>query len=46
MGQEGAVMGALERVTAAGLVRTPDMGGSSTTSEVAQAVVEALQIGG
>ncbi len=37
-----ALMRALESVTAAALVRTPDMGGTSTTDEMAQAVNEAL----
>jgi tartrate dehydrogenase/decarboxylase/D-malate dehydrogenase len=42
--QEGAraVMRALERVTGEGRVRTPDMGGRSTTEEMAKAVVGAM----
>jgi len=37
------VMHALEAVTGAGQVRTPDMGGHSTTEEMGVAVVRALQ---
>lgn len=37
-----AVVEAIQTVTAAGRVRTPDMGGSSTTREVAEAVAAAL----
>ncbi len=35
----GRIMAAIERVTAAGEVRTPDLGGSSTTEEMTEAVV-------
>lgn len=38
-----AVLTALEAVTASGKVRTPDMGGSSRTHELADAVVQALR---
>jgi tartrate dehydrogenase/decarboxylase/D-malate dehydrogenase len=38
----GAVMAALENVTRAGEVRTPDMGGTSTTEEMAGAVVRTI----
>ena len=36
------VMTAMESVTASGGVRTPDLGGSATTQEVTDAVVQAL----
>ena len=36
------VLRAMEQVVAAGRVRTPDLGGSSTTDEVAEAVIAAL----
>ncbi len=38
----GRVMAAIERVLAAGQVRTPDLGGESTTEEMAAAVREAV----
>jgi tartrate dehydrogenase/decarboxylase / D-malate dehydrogenase len=38
----GAVMDALENVTRAGTVRTPDMGGTSTTGEMADTVAGAI----
>lgn len=38
----GAVMDALEQVTGTGTVRTPDMGGTSTTGEMAEAVARAI----
>jgi tartrate dehydrogenase/decarboxylase/D-malate dehydrogenase len=43
--REGAavVMRALEDVTGEGVIRTPDMGGASTTSELAQAVSDAIR---
>jgi tartrate dehydrogenase/decarboxylase/D-malate dehydrogenase len=37
------IVGAIERVTAEGLVRTPDLGGSATTSDLAAAIERALQ---
>lgn len=37
-----AVMSAIEQVTAAGAVRTPDLGGTATTSEMGDAVIAAL----
>ena len=37
-----AVMAAIEQVLEAGEVRTPDLGGTSTTEEVASAVKDAL----
>jgi tartrate dehydrogenase/decarboxylase/D-malate dehydrogenase len=37
-----AVLGALETVTAAGEVRTPDMGGTSSTVQMGDAVAEAI----
>ena len=46
LGQNDAaalLMGALEQVLAAGRVRTPDMGGRSTTAEVAHEVCGALR---
>jgi tartrate dehydrogenase/decarboxylase/D-malate dehydrogenase len=36
------VQNAIERVVAAGKIRTPDLGGTSTTIEVVDAVIEAL----
>jgi tartrate dehydrogenase/decarboxylase/D-malate dehydrogenase len=36
------VLAAIERVVAAGNVRTPDLGGSATTAEMAKAIREAL----
>jgi tartrate dehydrogenase/decarboxylase/D-malate dehydrogenase len=36
------LMQAIERVTASGCVRTPDLGGNSTTIAVTQAVCECL----
>jgi tartrate dehydrogenase/decarboxylase/D-malate dehydrogenase len=33
------ILGAIERVVAAGTVRTPDLGGSSKTKDVADAIV-------
>ncbi|HZD18691.1 MAG TPA: isocitrate/isopropylmalate dehydrogenase family protein [Actinomycetota bacterium] len=41
-GAAGAVEGAVDRVLGRGEVRTPDLGGTSGTDEVAGAVVEAL----
>lgn len=38
-----AVMAALAAVTGAGIVRTPDMGGASTTGDMTRAVVAELQ---
>ncbi len=38
----GRVMAAIEKVLAAGTVRTPDLGGESTTDDVATAVQDAL----
>ena len=38
-----AVLAAIERVTTEGRVRTPDLGGDSTTSEVGDAVLSALE---
>ena len=38
-----AIIAAMETVTAAGQVGTPDMGGSATTAQLADAVAEALQ---
>lgn len=38
-----AIMRAIEQVTAEGTVRTPDLGGSSTTAEMGSAVVAALE---
>lgn len=40
-----AVMRALETVTGAGEVQTPDMGGTSTTEEMGAAVTEAVRAG-
>ena len=37
-----AIMEAIERVVAAGTARTPDLGGASTTSDVGDAVIAAL----
>ena len=37
-----AVLGAIERVLAESPVRTPDMGGTATTEELGQAIVDAL----
>ncbi len=37
-----SVLGAIEEVLAAREVRTPDLGGSSTTAEVADALLAAL----
>ncbi len=36
------LMGALERVLKAGIVRTPDIGGKSTTTEMTDAVIQAM----
>jgi tartrate dehydrogenase/decarboxylase / D-malate dehydrogenase len=36
------VMAAIEQVTAAGRIRTPDLGGTSTTEEMTGAIIEAL----
>ena len=36
------IVGAIERVVASGKVRTPDLGGSSTTQEVADAIVSEI----
>jgi tartrate dehydrogenase/decarboxylase/D-malate dehydrogenase len=33
------ILGAIERVVATGTVMTPDLGGSSTTKDVADAIV-------
>ena len=41
----GLVLEAMERVVAQGQVRTPDLGGASTTEEVAAAVIAALRNG-
>jgi tartrate dehydrogenase/decarboxylase / D-malate dehydrogenase len=38
----GAIMRAIELVTAEGVVRTPDLGGSATTSDMGDAVIAAL----
>ena len=38
------VLGAIERVVAAGTARTPDLGGSATTKQVADAVVAAMGV--
>ena len=46
LGEEEAgrlVMNAMEAVTACGEVRTPDLGGTATTQDVADAVVQALR---
>src|SRR5690606_24439561 len=40
------VMAALEAVAAEGRVRTPDLGGTATTDEVAQAIAEKVAAGG
>lgn len=37
-----AIMNAIERVVHAGVVRTPDQGGTSSTLEVAKAIVSAM----
>jgi isocitrate dehydrogenase (NAD+) len=42
----GAVERAVDRVLQAGEVRTPDLGGTSSTDQVARAVAEALRGGG
>ena len=39
----GRIVGAIEQVVSAGDVRTPDLGGKSTTKDVAAAVAAALQ---
>ncbi|HET6956913.1 MAG TPA: isocitrate/isopropylmalate family dehydrogenase, partial [Vicinamibacterales bacterium] len=36
------ILGAVERVVATGKIRTPDLGGSSTTKEVADAIVSEI----
>ena len=36
------VVHAIEAVTSAGKVRTPDLGGSATTAEMTKALIEAL----
>ena len=38
------ILGAIERVVAGGKVRTPDLGGSSTTKEMADAIVSEILI--
>jgi tartrate dehydrogenase/decarboxylase/D-malate dehydrogenase len=38
----GSIMQAIEHVTAAGSVLTPDLGGSSTTTEVGDAISAAI----
>ena len=38
-----AVLGAVESVIAEGKVRTPDLGGESTTRQMGQAVIAALR---
>ena len=38
-----AVLAAIERVTAAGEVKTPDLGGTSTTTEMGDAILAALE---
>lgn len=38
-----ALLKAIEKVLAAGSVRTPDLGGKATTRQLAQAVIDALQ---
>ncbi|HZS81759.1 MAG TPA: tartrate dehydrogenase [Stellaceae bacterium] len=46
LGEKGAaarLMAAIERVTAAGSVLTPDLGGSATTRDVTEAVCDALR---
>jgi len=45
-GAAGAVEGAVDRVLAAGEVRTPDLGGTSSTDDVAAAVTKDLQVPG
>jgi tartrate dehydrogenase/decarboxylase / D-malate dehydrogenase len=39
------ILGAIERVVAAGAVRTPDLGGSASTRQVADAVVAEMAVG-
>ncbi|MBX4996006.1 tartrate dehydrogenase/decarboxylase/D-malate dehydrogenase [Rhizobium binae] len=39
-----AILDAMEKVTAAGEVRTPDLGGSATTNDVANAVIAQMQV--
>jgi tartrate dehydrogenase/decarboxylase/D-malate dehydrogenase len=36
------ILGAVERVVATGKVRTPDLGGSATTKQVADAIVSEI----
>jgi tartrate dehydrogenase/decarboxylase / D-malate dehydrogenase len=36
------ILGAIERVVASGKVRTPDLGGTSTTKEMADAIVSEI----
>ena len=36
------IVGAIERVVAAGTLRTPDLGGRATTAEVANAIRDAV----
>jgi tartrate dehydrogenase/decarboxylase/D-malate dehydrogenase len=36
------ILAAIEKVVAAGKVRTPDLGGSATTREVADAITSAI----
>jgi tartrate dehydrogenase/decarboxylase/D-malate dehydrogenase len=45
-GAAAAVEAAVDRVLAAGEVRTPDLGGTSSTDEVAAAVAKDLQVPG
>jgi tartrate dehydrogenase/decarboxylase/D-malate dehydrogenase len=42
-GLHDKVLGAVERVVASGKMRTPDLGGSATTKEVAKAIVGEIQ---
>ena len=41
--EAGLLMDAVTAVLAAGKIRTPDIGGTSTTTEVTDAVIEALE---
>ena len=40
---EDAIVGAIENVLVDGTVRTPDLGGNSTTSEMTTAIINALK---